>query len=100
MFVSKAESVVKIGVIENDMAMQMRSIIMNGKHILIVALQKSVAKLLSDLQGLFGCHFTGGEALDYVVCKDFGSPCALLSDCSEVGGSTSAVGSAGIRLHI
>ena len=100
MFVSEAESVVNIGVIENDMAMQMRFIIMDSENILIVALQKSVANLLSDLQGLFGCNFTGGEALDYVVCKDFGSPCALLSDCSEVGGSTSAVGSAGIRLHI
>ena len=99
-FVSKAETVVKIGVIENDMAMQVRFIIVNSENILIIALQKSVAKLLANLQCLFGCHFTGGEALDYVVCKDFGSPCALLSDCSEVGGSTSAVGSAGIRLHI
>ena len=100
MFISKAETVVKIGVIENDVAMQMRLIIVDSENILIIALQKSVAKLLADLQGLFGCNLTGGETLNYVVCKDFGSPCALLSDCAEVGGSTSAVGSASIRLHI
>ena len=73
---------------------------MNGKHILIIAFQKSVTQFLSDLQGLFGCDFIGGKALNYVVCEDLGAPCALLSDGSEVGGSTSAVGSASIRLDI
>ena len=75
-------------------------IIMNRKHILIVALQKPVTQFLTDLQSLFRCNFIWGETLDYVVGKDFGASCAVCSDCSEVGGSTSAVGSAGIRLHI
>ena len=100
MFVGKAESVVEVCVVKNDVTVQMLFIIMNGKHILVVALQKSVTQFLTDLQGLFRCNFIGGETLDYVVCEDFGASCAVCSDCSEVGGSTSAVGSAGIRLHI
>ena len=100
MFVGKAESVVEVCVVENDVTVQMLFIIMNRKHILIVALQETVAQFLSDLQGLFGCHFIRSETLDYVVCEDLCSPCSTCSDGSEVGGCTSAVGSAGIRLHI
>ena len=99
-FVSKAESIVKISVIEDDVAMGMGLVCVDCKHILIVALQETVAKFLSDLQGLFRCNFIGCETLDYVVCEDFGAPCAVGSDGSEVGGSTDTVGSAGIRLHI
>ena len=100
MFVGKAKSVVKISVIEDDVAMGMGLVCVDGKHILVVALQKSVAQFLTDLQGLFGCHFIRGKALYYVMCEDFGAPCSACSDGSEVGGSTDAVGSAGIRLHI
>ena len=100
LFVGKVESVVEVCVVKNDVTVQMLFIIMNGRHILVVALQKSVTQLLTDLQGLFRYNFIGGETLDYVVGKDFGAPCAACSDCSEVGGSSSAVGSAGIRLHI
>ena len=100
MFVGKTKPVVEICVIENDVTVQMLFIIMNRKHILIVALQETVAQFLSDLQGLFGCHFIRSETLDYVVCEDLCSSCAACSDGSEVGGSTDAVGSAGIRLHI
>ena len=100
MFISEAESVVEVCVVENDVTVQMLFIIMNRKHILVVALQKSVTQLLTDLQGLFRCNFIRSETLDYVVCEDLCSPCSACSDCSEVGGSTAAVGSAGIRLHI
>ena len=100
MFVGKAKSVVKISVVENDVAMGMGLVCVDGKYILIVALQETVAQLLSDLQGFFGCHFIGCKTLDYVVCEDLCSSCAVGSDSSEVGGSTDAVGSAGIRLHI
>ena len=99
-FVGKAESVVKICVIENDVAMGMGLVCVNGKHILVVALQETVAQFLTDLQGLFGCHFIRSETLDYVVCEDLCSSCAVGSNGSEVGGSTSAVCSTGIRLHI
>ena len=100
MFISEAKSVVKISVIENDVAMGMGLVCVNGKHILVVALQKSVTQFLTDLQGLFGCNFIRGKALYYVMCEDFGASCAACSNGSEVGGSTSAVGSASIRLDI
>ena len=100
MFISEAKSVVKISVIENDVAMGMGLVCVNGKHILVVALQKSVTQFLTDLQGLFGCNFIRGKALYYVMCENLCSSCAVGSNGSEVGGSTSAVGSAGIRLHI
>ena len=100
MFVGKAKSVVKISVIEDDVAMGMGLVCVDCKHILIVALQETVAQLLTDLQGLFGCNFIRSKALNYVVCENLCSSCAVCSDCSEVGGSTSAVSSAGIRLHI
>ena len=100
MFISEAKSVVKISVIEDDVAMGMGLVCVNGKDILIVALQETVAQLLTNLQGLFGCNFIRGKALYYVMCEDFGAPCSACSDGSEVGGSTDAVGSAGIRLHI
>ena len=89
-----------IGQILRKLCERMGLVCVNSKHILIVALQKSVTQFLTDLQGLFGCNFIGSETLDYVVCEDLCSPCSDCSDCSEVGGSTSAVGSAGIRLHI
>ena len=82
------------------MTMDMVMVGVDCKHILIIAFQKSVTQFLSDLQGLFGCDFIGGKALNYVMCEDLCSSCALLSDGSEVGGSTSAVGSASIRLDI
>ena len=54
---SEAESVVKISVVENDVAMGMGLVCVNGKHILVVALQETVAQFLTNLQGLFGCNF-------------------------------------------
>ena len=89
MFVGKAESVVEVCVVENDVTVQMLFIIMNRKHILVVALQETVAKFLSDLQGLFRCNFIRSETLNYVVCENLCSSCAVGSDGSE-----------SIRLHI
>ena len=80
----KAQSVIQIGVIENDVRVDMGFITMNGKHILIIAFQKSVAQILSDLQGLFGSHFIGGKALYQVICEDLCPPCSSLSDGSEI----------------
>ena len=70
------------------------------KHILIIAYQKSVTQFLSDLQGLFGCNFIWSKTLNYLVCEDLCPSCSIGSDGSEVGGCTSAVGSASIRLDI
>jgi len=37
--------------------MGMGLVCVNGKHILVVALQETVAQFLTNLQGLFGCNF-------------------------------------------
>ena len=80
--------------------MQVVFIIMNSDNILIIAFEITVTQFLSDLQGLFGCDFIGGKALNYVMCEDLCPSCSVGSDGSEVGGSASAVGSASIRLDI
>lgn len=82
------------------MTMQVRLIMVDGYHILIIALEITVAQLLSDLHSLFWCDFARGKALNYVVCENLCSSCAVGSDGSEVGGSTDAVGSASIRVDI
>ena len=100
MFVGKAKSVVKISVIEDDVAMGMGLVCVDCKHILIVALQETVTKLLSDLHSLFWCDFTGGKALYHVIGKDLCSSCACSSDGAEVLAYSCAVGSASIRVDI
>ena len=100
MLSGEAESVIQIGVVKNDMAMQVVFIVVDSDNILIIAFQITVAQLLSDLHSLFGRDFTGGKALNHVVGKDFGSSCALLSDGSEVLACSCAVGSASIRAEI
>ena len=84
MFGSKTKPIVKIGIVENDVAMQVRLVMMNSNDILIIAFQITIAQLLSDLHSLFWCDFARGKALNHVVGKDFGSSCALLSDGAEV----------------
>ena len=96
----ETQSVIQIGVVENDVAMQVRLVMMNSNDILIIAFQITVAKLLSDLHSLFGRNFTGGKALYHVICEDLGAPCACGSDCSEVLACSCAVGSASIRVDI
>ena len=99
-FGGETQSVIKVCVIENDVTMDMRFVRVDGKHILIIAFQKFITKFLANLQSLFGCDFVRSKTLDYVMCKNGCPSCSAGSDGSEVGGSTSAVGSAGIRLHI
>ena len=96
----KAQTVLQIRIVENDMAMQVRLIMVDGYHILIIAFQITVAKLLSDLHSLFGSDFAGGETLNHVVGKDLCSPCACSSDCSEVLACSCTVGSASIRVDV
>ena len=80
----KAQPVIQICIIENDMTMQVVFIIMNSDNILIIAFEITVTQFLSNLHSLFGCDFFGSKALYQVICEDLGAPCALLSDCSEV----------------
>ena len=100
MFGRETKPIVKIGVVENDVAVQVRLIMVDGYHILIIALEITVTKLLSDLHSLFGRDFTGGKALYHVVGKDLCSSCACSSDGSEVLACSCTVASASIRVDI
>ena len=96
----KAQPVVEVRIIENDVAMQVVFIIVDGDNILIITLELTVTQLLSDLHSLFGRNFTGGKALYQMVCKDFCPSCSCVPDCSEVLACSCAVGSASIRADI
>ena len=96
----KAQTVIQIRIVENDMAMQVRLIMVDSYHILIIAFQITIAKLLSDLHSLFGRNFTGGKALNHVIGKDLGASCSCVSDGSEVLACSCAIGSASIRVDI
>ena len=43
------------------MIMHMRVVYMDGKNILILVIEKCLAKLLPDKQSTFGSDLTGGE---------------------------------------
>ena len=58
---------------------------MDGKHILILVIEKCLAKFLPDKQSPFGSDLSGGERLYYVLALTSASPCAdTLSDIFEL----------------
>ena len=57
----KGLSGVEIYVIYYHMIMHMGVVYMDGKHILILVIEKSLAKLMPDKQSTFGSDLTGGE---------------------------------------
>ena len=67
---------VEIHVVYNHMIMHMRVVYMDGKHILILVIEKRLAKLLPDKQSPFGSDLTGGERLYYVLALASASSCA------------------------
>ena len=76
---------VEIHIIHDDVIMHMGMVYMNGKHILILVIEKCLAKLLSDKQSTFGSDLTGGERLYYVLALASASPCAdCLSDVPKL----------------
>ena len=52
---------VEIHIVHDDVIMDMFMVYMDGKHILIFVVEKSLAKLLPDKQNPFGSDLTGGE---------------------------------------
>jgi hypothetical protein len=65
--------------------MHMGVVYMDGKHILILVIEKCLAKLLPDKQCSFGSDLTGGETLDYVLALASASPRAdCLPDVSKL----------------
>ena len=69
---------VEIYIVHDDVIMHMGMVYMNGKHILILVIEKCLAKLLSDKQSPFGSDLTGSERLYYVLALASASSCA---DC-------------------
>ena len=81
----KGLSGVEIYVIYYHMIMHMGVVYMDGKHILILVIKKSLAKLLSDKQSSFGSDLSGGKRLYYVLALASASSCAdTLSDIFEL----------------
>ena len=52
---------VEIHIIHDDVIMHMGVVYMDGMHILVFVIKKSLAKLLPDKQSPFGSDLTGGE---------------------------------------
>ena len=76
---------VEIYIVHNDVIVDMLMVYMDGKHILILVIEKCLAKLLSDKQSPFGSDLSGGKALNYVLALASASPCAnTLSDIFEL----------------
>ena len=76
---------VEIYIVHDDVIMHMGMVYMNGKHILILVIEKCLAKLLPNKQSPFGSDLTRGEALNYVLAFTSASPCAdTLSDIFEL----------------
>ena len=67
---------VEVHIVHDDVIMHMRVVYMDGKHILILVIEKCLAKLLPDKQSPFGSDLTGGKALNYVLAFASASSCA------------------------
>lgn len=65
---------VEIYIVHNDVIVDMLMVYMDGKHILILVIEKCLAKLLSDKQSPFGSDLTGSERLYYVLAFASASP--------------------------
>ena len=57
----KSVSCIEVHIVHDDVIMHMGMVYMNGKHILILVIEKSLAKFLPDKQSPFGSDLTGGE---------------------------------------
>ena len=81
----KGLSSVEIYVVYYHMIMDMFMVYMDGKHILIFVVEKSLAKLLPDKQSTFGSDLAGCKRLYYMLALASASPCAdTLSDIFEL----------------
>ena len=84
-FSFKSLARVEIYVVYYHMIMDMFMVYMDGKHILIFVVEKSLAKLLPDKQSPFVNDLSGGERLYYVLAFASASSCAdCLPDVSKL----------------
>ena len=78
MFSLKGLARVEVHIVHDDVIVDMLMVTMDGKHILILVIEKCLAKLLSDKQSTFGSDLAGCERLYYMLALASASPCA---DC-------------------
>ena len=57
----KSVSCIEVHIVHDYVVVDMLMVYMNGKHILILVIEKCLAKLLSDKQSPFGSDLSGGE---------------------------------------
>ena len=67
---------VEIYIIHDDVIVDMLMVTMDGKHILILVIEKCLAKFLPDKQSPFRSDLSGGKRLYYVLALISTSPCA------------------------
>lgn len=85
MFSLKSLACVEVHIVYDDVIMDMVMVCMKAKHILILVIEKSLAKFLTYQQSSFGTNFPRGKALNYVLSGISASSCAdCLSDISEL----------------
>ena len=81
----KGLACVEIYIVHDDVIMDMLMVAMHSKHILILVIEKRLAKLLPDKQSPFGSDLTRGKALNYVLAFASASSCAdCLPDVSKL----------------
>ena len=81
----KGVSRIEVHIVHDDVIVDMLMVTMDGKHILILVIEKCLAKFLPDKQSPFRSDLTGGKALNYVLALTSASPCAnCLTDVSEL----------------
>lgn len=61
MFSLKGLARVEVHIVHDDVIMHMRVVYMDGKHILILVIEKRLAKFLPDKQSPFGSDFPRSE---------------------------------------
>ena len=79
MFRLKSLARIEVHIVHDDMIMHMGVVYMDGKHILILVIEKCLAKFLTDKQSPFGSYLTGGRSSELCAGTRFGFVLCRLS---------------------
>lgn len=93
----KSPAVDAVGIIENAMKVRMLLVDMASHEILILAFEKLLAYLLTELQCTFGRDLTGLETDNEVLGEDCASACSVRSYFFVVTVSLFGIGAAPLR---
>lgn len=93
----KSPAVDAVGIIENAMKVRMLLVDMSSHEILILAFEKLLAYLLTELQCTFGRDLTGLETDNEVLGEDCASACSVRPYFFVVTVSLFGIGAAPLR---